>query len=247
MTIADRQSLPIGKDRSLAEVAYDEMLRLIREGVWATRTRLPSEADLALQFNMSRPVVRKALARLRDEGLIQSRQGSGSFVTDAVPPAPAVEPTVQFPAISSLADLDSFLNFREGLEVEASAAAARRHTARQLEGMKIAADQMIAGAPDSTLAQRDYQFHVAVAAASNNVFYANTLISLKEHMLIGLKLEWSFSGTQAEFRENVAAQHAAIIEAIERRDVEGARAAMRNHLQWARSKLVTGRADVEEK
>ena len=247
MTPADRQTLTIGKDKTLAEVAHDEMLRLIREGSWTPRMRLPSEAELAQQFNMSRPVVRQALARLRDGGLIQSRQGSGSFVTDAATASAEVEHTVFFPPISSLADLDSFLNFREGLEVEASAAAARKHTATQLRDLKIAASQVLAGTADSTLAHSDYQFHVAVAAASNNVFYSNTLVSLREHMLIGLKLEWSFSGTRAEFRESVAVQHAAIVDAIERRDVDGARMAMRTHLQWARSKLVTGRDVVEDK
>ena len=239
MTLADRQRLSIGKARTLAEVAYEEMLRLINQGTWAPRMRLPSEAELAEQFSMSRPVIRQALSRLRDRGLIQSRQGSGSFVIGTVASdhsAATDDPSVNFPSIASLADLDSFLNFREGLEVEASATAARKHNAAQLRDLWKLVDH----AGDGSFAQTDYQFHLAVAAASNNVFYVNTLVSLKRHLLVGLELEWTLAGSQTEFREQVALQHADIVSAIERRDGEAARGTMRKHLQWARTRLVTG-------
>jgi GntR family transcriptional regulator, transcriptional repressor for pyruvate dehydrogenase complex len=246
MTVENPRALTIGRHRTLAETAYDEMMRLIREGTWPTRMRLPSELELAKQFSMSRPVIRQALARLRQEGVIQSRQGSGSFVRE-VEPAPASEPRVQFPTISSLADLDAFLNFREGLEVEAAATAARRHTEVQVQEMADAAGRVARGTSDSSVPMSDYAFHLAVAAASNNSFYANTLASLREHMLIGLNLEWSFSGTQPEFRNTVAIQHQAIIDAIASRSPERARSAMREHLQWARSKLVSGGGVLEGK
>lgn len=246
MIVANAKALTIGRDRTLSDVAHDEMTRLIREGDWPARMRLPSELELARQFGMSRPVIRQALARLRNEGLIQSRQGSGSFVRELDQTAPA-EPQVQFPAISSLADLDAFLNFREGLEVEAAAAAARRHTDAQIQEMKAAAQRVSRGTRENSGAISDYEFHVAVAAASNNSFYANSLASLRDHMLIGLNLEWSFSGTQPEFRDNVTAQHQAIMDAIAGRDPELARSAMRTHLQWARSKLATGNGALGDK
>ena len=239
MTVDNPRTLSIGPGRTLAEVAYDEMARSIREGAWPAHMRLPSELQLARQYSMSRPVIRQALARLRQEGLIQSRQGSGSFVRDTAQPAQPIEP--QFPPILSLADLDAFLTFREGLEVEAAATAARRHTEAQLQQIREAAMRVAGGASDTSNAGNDYAFHLAVAAASNNSFYANSLVSLREHLMVGLNLEWSFSGTQPEFRGTVAEHHRAIIEAIEKRLPEEARAAMRTHLQWARSKLVLGR------
>jgi DNA-binding FadR family transcriptional regulator len=246
MTVENTRTLTIGKHRTLAEVAYEEMLRLIREGTWPARMRLPSELALAKQFSMSRPVIRQALARLRSEGVIQSRQGSGSFVRE-VEPAPPAERQVQFPAISSLADLDAFLNFREGLEVEAAATAARRHTEAQLQAIRDAAERVAGGTSMNVVAANDYAFHLAVAEASNNSFYANSLASLRKHMLIGLNLEWSFSGTQSEFRDAVTEQHRKIIDAIADRAPDQARAAMRRHLQWARSKLLSGNGAPEDK
>jgi len=245
MTVDNPRTLSIGPGRTLAEVAYDEMARSIREGAWPAHMRLPSELELARQYSMSRPVIRQALARLRQEGLIQSRQGSGSFVRETAQPAPASEPQVQFPPILSLADLDAFLTFREGLEVEAAATAARRHTEAQLQQIRDAAQRVARGASDTSNAGNDYAFHLAVAAASNNSFYANSLVSLREHLMVGLNLEWNFSSMQPEFRGTVAEHHHAIIDAIEKRLPEAARAAMRLHLQWARSKLLLGR-DVHD-
>jgi DNA-binding FadR family transcriptional regulator len=237
--IVDRPTLTIGRGRTLAEVAFDAMLKLISDGAWAPRMRLPTEAELAREFGMSRPVIRQALARLRDIGLIQSRQGSGSFVCEPQA-ADAVDTQVQFPPISNLADLEAFLNYREGVEGEAAATAARRHTETQFQGIASAVDSLNRDGN----AQGDYAVHLAIARASNNSFYVNALISVREQIMFGLNLEWNFSGAQPGFRDAVTAQHGAILEAIRQRDAEAARSQMRGHLRWARAKLLTGDENV---
>jgi GntR family transcriptional repressor for pyruvate dehydrogenase complex len=233
--IVDRPPLTIGRGKTLAEVAFDAMLERITDGTWSPRMRLPTEADLAREFSMSRPVIRQALARLRDMGLVQSRQGSGSFVCEP-PPADAVDPQVHFPPISNLADLEAFLNYREGVEGEAAATAARRHTETQFQEIATAIEAL---GRDGT-ARGDYAVHLAIARASNNSFYVNALVSVREQVMFGLNLEWNFSGGQAAFRDAVTVQHRAILEAIRQRDADAARSHMRSHLRWARSKLLTG-------
>ena len=69
-----RHDRPSG-ERKLGDIVYDEVFALIANGEFAENTRLPSETELGRRFGASRPVVREALARLRDDGLIQSRQG----------------------------------------------------------------------------------------------------------------------------------------------------------------------------
>jgi DNA-binding FadR family transcriptional regulator len=237
--IVDRPSLTIGRGKTLAEVAFEAMLKRIDDRSWAPRMRLPSEAELAREFGMSRPVIRQALARLREMGLVQSRQGSGSFVCEA--PAPeTIDRQVQFPPISNLADLEAFLNYREGVEGEAAATAARRHTEVQFQKIVLAIEVL----GRNGTAQADYDVHLAIAHASNNSFYVNALSSVREQMMFGLNLEWKFSGAQLAFRDSVARQHEAILDAIRQRDAEGARLSMRSHLQWARSKLLTGEESV---
>ena len=83
--------------------------------------RLPSETELARRFGASRPVVREALARLREDGVIVSRQGSGSYVKRR--PDPAV---LRFVPVGSIADVQRCFEFRAGLEGAAAALAAER-------------------------------------------------------------------------------------------------------------------------
>src|SRR5918996_3809938 len=90
---------------------YDSIVGLIVSGEFAENARLPSEVELARRFGASRPVVREALARLRDDGLIVSRQGSGSYVKRR--PDQAV---LQFVPVGSIAHLQRCFQFRLGLE-----------------------------------------------------------------------------------------------------------------------------------
>src|SRR5688572_9204859 len=69
-----------GSPARLSEAIYDGIVELIARGDFALNSRLPSEAELSARFGASRPVVREALGRLREDGLIVSRQGSGSYV-----------------------------------------------------------------------------------------------------------------------------------------------------------------------
>ncbi|WP_052731781.1 FadR/GntR family transcriptional regulator [Devosia geojensis] len=230
------ESRAAGRHQSLSSVVYNEMRALIMQGKWTPSSRLPSEAELCKQFNVSRPVVRQALAALRDDGLVLSRQGSGSFVQPGVVPT-ASEPQVQFPPLTSVADLESFLNFREGIEGEAAAIAARRHTEPQLQTLREVAAHLGAS---SSLAEGDYEFHRAVAAASGNPFYLNSLESLRSHIMFGLGITWTFGAGQGDFQQTVQTHHGALVEAIAARDAGAARDAMRRHLQWERAKLMTG-------
>ena len=240
MTVQD-ETRAVSAHQGLSSVVYNEMRALIMQGRWTPSSRLPSEAEFCKQFNVSRPVVRQALAALREEGLVSSRQGSGSFVQPGVVPAIS-EPQVQFPPLTSVADLDSFLNFREGIEGEAAAIAARRHTEQQLATLRDVAARLGRGAP---LPEGDYDFHRAVAAASGNPFYLNSLESLRSHIMFGLGITWTFGAGQGDFQRTEHDHHSAIVEAIASRDADGAREAMRRHLQWARAKLMTGQVGEE--
>jgi DNA-binding FadR family transcriptional regulator len=237
LSTGERSALSVGRNQSLADVAYEDMLALIRSGSWSARMRLPTESELARQFGISRPVIRQALARLREDGLIHSRQGSGSFVRNIEP-----EAQVQFPAIGSIADLQQFLNFREGVEGEAASMAATGRTNEQMQVILAAAQELRGAADSALLSQSDFTFHLAVAEASGNSFYVNTLTSLKDHMFMGMSLAWNFSGGRTDFRDSVISQHAAIVNAIEACDPAAAREAMRSHIQWERSRLMTGKS-----
>jgi len=72
-------------DRLLADKVYEELMQLMGTPGFEPRARLPGETALSQRLGVSRPVLRQALARLREEGRIYARKGSGTFVTDALP------------------------------------------------------------------------------------------------------------------------------------------------------------------
>src|SRR5450830_467942 len=72
---------PVRQER-FAERVYENLFHAIVEGKIAVGSRLPSENDLATLFDVSRPIVRQALDRLREDQLVESRRGSGTYVMD---------------------------------------------------------------------------------------------------------------------------------------------------------------------
>lgn len=240
MAIEERPPYLLEQGQSLAEVAHNQMLALIEDGSWLPRSRLPSETELARRFGMSRPVIRQALAKLRDAGLIQSRQGSGSFVLGSPRAAEVPPERVPFPTIGSLADVTAFISFREGMEGEIAATAASNRTSAQLETIRMVLDRLRDRRPLSDRPQNDFDFHLAVATATGNPFYVNSLSSLREQMMFGMALVWNFSSDRTDFRFLAAEQHEAIYQAIAQKDVVAAREAMRAHLQWASARMIRG-------
>src|ERR671916_1206506 len=124
-------------EAKLSAGIYEKLFERIVAGEFPVNARLPSETELARRFGASRPVVREALARLRDDGLIVSRQGSGSYVRRR--PDQAV---LQFVPVGSIADIQRCFEFRAGLEAAAAALAATRWEDGDLADIKAAFDEI---------------------------------------------------------------------------------------------------------
>ncbi|WP_338719422.1 FadR/GntR family transcriptional regulator [Devosia sp. XK-2] len=245
MAIEERPPYAYEQGQSLAEVAHSQMLALIDDGSWSPRSRLPSETELARRFGMSRPVIRQALAKLRDAGLIQSRQGSGSFVI-GYPDAPERAPeTVSFPAIGSIVDITSFVAFREGMEGEIAATAALNRTPDDLAAIEATLERAGHHRSIAERSQDDFAFHLSVAKATGNPFYVNSLTSLREQMMMGMNLSWNLSAGSADYLSVALAHHRTILGAIRHQDADAAREAMREHLRWAGARMLRGDKNSE--
>ena len=99
---------------------YSELLDAIRFGRFALGQRLPSENELAQTYNVSRPIIRVALSRLREDGLIVSKQGAGSFVSSGTQGDES-----GFGPLASVTDIGAYFQFRYHLEAETARLAAR--------------------------------------------------------------------------------------------------------------------------
>ncbi|MEI1248675.1 FadR/GntR family transcriptional regulator [Rhizobium aouanii] len=219
--------------RGLADIVFERMLRAIKSGAYKPDERLPTEHDLAAEFEVSRPVIREALKRLRDQSLIYSRRGAGSFVRSV-----GLRNPLGFGQLENVADLLNCYEFRLTMEPTAAAAAAIRHDADSLKAIRQALELL----RDATNRQShredaDFQFHLAIARAAQNNYFSTAMEALKDHIAVGMKFHGASIKREASGLSRVFAEHEAIATAIANRDEDEARRLMLEHLKGSRERL----------
>lgn len=219
--------------KGLPDIVFERMLRAIKSGAYRPDERLPTEHELANEFEVSRPVIREALRRLREQGLIYSRRGAGSFVR-----ALGLREPLGFGQLENVADLLNCYEFRMTLEPAAAAAAAVRHDKESLAAIKQALELL----RDATNRQAhredaDYQFHLAIARAAQNNYFFTAMEALKDHIAVGMKFHGASVKREATGLAKVFGEHEAIADAITRGDQEAARQLMLDHLKGSRERL----------
>lgn len=225
------------QDRTLSDLAYERVLAMIVDGEIAVGARLPTEHVLSEQLAVSRPVLRNALKQLREDGVVVSRQGSGSYVMRR--PDGSV---LDFAPVGSIADIQRTFEFRVAVEGEAAALAAERRTEADIRGMKAALRELDRCIRDRELGvDADEAFHATICAASNNQYFVAARASMKANILTGLNLTRNLSLTKPQERLTlVQAEHYIIQDAILAGNPEEARAAMRRHIDNARKRVFEG-------
>ncbi len=221
----------------LEERIYQELLGRIRNGVYALGSRLPTEHELCAEYGVSRPVVRAALARLREAGLVVSRRGAGSFVS-----AGDAEISTGLSPVASIDDIAGYYAFRRLIEGESAASAARRRDARHLEEMEALLSDLDAKveAGEETI-ESDNRFHLAVARASGNRFLQETFVMLRPHMMFVGRFVRSLSSVgYVRSKRVMQGEHRQLLEAIAAGDPEAARAAMNEHISASERRIFKG-------
>jgi DNA-binding FadR family transcriptional regulator len=223
----------------LSEQIYEQIVGLIVSGDFPDQSKLPTEAELSERFSVSRTIVREALARLRDDGIVVSRQGAGTFVKRR--PHPAV---LRFTPMGSIADMQRCFEFRVALEGEAAWFAAERGDADGIQRITRAIEVLDEVVRKGNLgADADYEFHFAIAQVTANRFFISVMASLKQHIEFGINLTRSLSLMRPAVRvAQVQAEHRAIYDAVRDGDASGARDAMRKHIENARTRMFEGQA-----
>lgn len=221
----------------LADVVHDRIRRSILNGDYSTEERLPGENTLATEFDVSRPVIRAALKRLRDEGLIVSRQGSGSYVN-----VPGQAKPLSFHPLETIADLQRCYEFRLTIEPVAAALAATRRGDQALAGIETSL-QIMRDATErrSHREDADFAFHLAITTAANNQYFETSMRALRDHIFVGMKFHGLSLQSVRGGLDHVLEEHAAIHDAILKGEAERAREAMLRHVTGSRDRLFEGR------
>ncbi len=222
----------------LVDRVFEELRQRIEDGSYPPDTRLPSEHELASTLGVSRPIVRDALGRLREQGIVYSRQGAGTFVQATVSP----QTQLAYSPVKTIADIQRCYEFRLTIEPDGAFFAAQR---RDDGAIKKIADAL-AELSDATSHQlhrtdADFMFHRAVTEAANNHYYTASMDALKPHIAVGMHLHGlSLMGPRLQL-QRVFEEHERIYRAIADGRADDARQAMRLHLEGSRDRLFEGR------
>ncbi|WP_316860852.1 FadR/GntR family transcriptional regulator [uncultured Cohaesibacter sp.] len=205
----------------------------IRSGILVAGDKLPTEKHLSNQYSVSRTVVREAISRLKSDGLVVSRQGSGVFVsTNEMRNSFKIDNSDM-----SRSDVLALFELRQNIEVSGARLAAARHTSKDIKAIKQAQEAIILAKPWSEDEVRaDLDFHYAIAFATQNSYYADFMAFLGSVLYENVKAARIESGDPL-IKKVTVEEHERILQALLRRDPEAAGSAMMSHLQGAIARM----------
>lgn len=199
---------------SLVETAIESLSRAIEQGHWTIGDRLPVEADLSESLGVSRNTVREAVRVLVHVGMLETRQGDGTYVR-------ATQDAGETLRRISRSRLRDKLEVRIMLETEAAKLAARRHEPQDLQSMTRALDERArAGDNIHDRIRHDQAFHTALVAASHNP----ALTELYNYFAHAVALTIEQTELDSDLPEPSQEDHELLLAAIRRRDESRAEA-----------------------
>jgi GntR family transcriptional regulator, transcriptional repressor for pyruvate dehydrogenase complex len=227
---------------TLVERVSDTLRQTIFSGQFPPGSRLPSEAQLTAAHGVSRTVVREAIAALRADRLVESRQGAGVFVLGAPPWPPVSLQGIDPERVSSAIEL---LELRTGVEVEAAGLAALRRSPAQEEAIldrHVAVHEALEAGRSSS--EADFALHLAIAEATNNPQFHKFLTLLGESAIPRAALKSEGPEKDSIYLKLLYEEHNRIVVAISNGDETAAREAMHAHLRGSQARyraLLRGR------
>jgi GntR family transcriptional repressor for pyruvate dehydrogenase complex len=226
------QKIPV---RALTDSVAEQLLEKIEDGAFPRGAKLPTEAVLSEGFGVSRTVIREAVAQLKYEGLVESRQGSGVFVTEQAGIRPL---RINYTDIDTLESVLQIVELRRSIETEVAAQAARRRTAAAMADIDAALmriDAEVAEGGDGVAA--DVAFHHAIAQATGNPYFLKTLAFLGQYLETATRVTRTNEARREDFSRQVREEHQVIVAAIRAGDCDAARNAAQNHMYKAAHRL----------
>jgi GntR family transcriptional regulator, transcriptional repressor for pyruvate dehydrogenase complex len=197
--------------------------------------RLPTEQALATSLGVSRNVVREAIARLRSEGIVHSRQGVGAFLART---ESATTWHIDAEQLKDQAEFQDLFELRAILEIRVAGLAAERHSPKDLRDFSAALARMRGSEKwEQGGVDADLDFHRAVAKASGNPYLVKVVSFISEQMRESIARTRERLKSVAEVMDVTIAEHTAIHEAIRDGSPAAARRAMSRHIRNAAARL----------
>ncbi|RJQ82809.1 FadR family transcriptional regulator [Pseudonocardiaceae bacterium YIM PH 21723] len=208
--------MPLATTRraGLVEQVIEQMRDLVSSGEWPLGQRIPAEPELVAALGVGRNTVREAVRALAHAGLLEVRQGDGTFVRATSELSGAVRRLIG-------AELREVLEVRRALEVEAARLAASRRTEQELAELTdtlAERDKAMAAKDTPTFAEADTRFHLLLVRSSHNAALIEMYRGIAE--AVQASIAGVFDHMQAEQAEDVG--HSALLDAVRDGDAERA-------------------------
>ena len=222
----------------ISDAVAASLERRILEGSLKPGDRLPPERELAVEFGVSRPSLREAIQKLASKGMVTSRQGGGTYVTDALESTffdPWQDMMGSYPNLR-----EDMLEFRRMLEGQAAEWAAERATDADLQRLDQSFNALQSSFEGDDTAKRsdaDIAFHQAVGEAAHNALLGHLSSALLRLMHDNIRLNLGELKSVPAAGALLKTQHAAIYDAIVARKPQAARTAAETHIDFVRETL----------
>ncbi|MFT5873393.1 MAG: GntR family transcriptional repressor for pyruvate dehydrogenase complex [Clostridium sp.] len=219
------------RNTKVYEQVIDQIKEMIDKGTLKKGDKLPSERNLVEQLKVSRTSIREALRALEVIGLIECRQGEGSYIKASFQDNLFEPLSIMFMLEGS--NPEEIWELRKIMEVEASGLAAKRITSVQLKELKVITQKLKDCEEEDVNAEIDKEFHYKIAECSGNILIYNilrTVSTLVDHFIVDArKLILEEPGN----KPILFTQHNEVYLAMEKHSSAAARQAMRDHLDFA--------------
>jgi GntR family transcriptional repressor for pyruvate dehydrogenase complex len=221
----------IVKPKTIPEQVFEQLRDLIFRGQLKPGEQLLPERELAQTLGVSRPTVRAAINKLVDRGLLEHRQGQGTFVRSPEP-GQANNPLVAMMG-GTEASLVELLEVRMGLECNAATMAARRATDEDVRLLEVALTNMRQQFESGSLAfEEDTHFHMCLAYATKNPVQIQIMKNFYDLLHFGIKENLAHLYESPANIEAVLAQHDKVLKSIKQHDTHAAFEAMLQHINF---------------
>lgn len=211
--------------------------KYILSGEWAKGTRLPSEDKLCKKFSVSRTAVREALRELRGKGLLETINGSGSYVSGGSIENLSKAMSAYSVMVSDKRSISELLDLRSAIEGESAAKLAVRDDKSAQERLTKLHQELIEAVGKKTFPTADQRFHKELLKSSGNRLFALLGDALKDRYQRYVKEAYS---DDRELQEITIEEHQVILDSIASGDPKAARSAVREHIDNARIRWEKG-------
>lgn len=217
------------KPKRISDQVFDQIRELIYKGTFKTGQQITPERNLAASMQVSRTSVRNAINKLVTMGLLEHRQGQGTFV--ASPESRRSNPLAAAMATEE-ATLDDLLEVRLGFETNAAELAARRATEQDLIAIEKSLGEMEEdmNTTGHISTNADAAFHMAITFATKNPVLIHLMRNFYDFLFIGIKKNLTHMYQRQGEHENVLDHHREVYEMIKNRNAKEAGELMRRHI-----------------